>query len=182
MATHAARLAASGCELILARGFAGPHAPHTPGPHDEAFARLARRAAVVSGVMTQLPTWALVTVDTDGFTADGAPIDETARRAFDEGAQVALFEIPTAEAALGCLDPLLAVVNDGGPTRPSRHIGFSLASGALDPEAWAHDARRLIEAGVRVLGGGPGTTHRHLAALSGLLRGHDRQSLWPRAV
>ncbi len=31
------------------------------------------------------------------------------------------------------------------------------------------------------MGGGPGTTHRHLAALSGLLRGQDRQSLWPPA-
>jgi len=33
-----------------------------------------------------------------------------------------------------------------------------------------------------VVGGGPGTTQRHLAALSGLLRGHERQTLWPRAV
>jgi methionine synthase I (cobalamin-dependent) len=168
MATHAARLAAAGCELILARGF-------TADPHDAAFARLARRAAVVSGVMTQLPTWALAAVDADGYTADGATIDETARRAFDEGAQVALFEIPTASLAL-------QLANGGGLVRGARHVGFALAAGALDPEAWAHEARRLIEAGVRILGGGPGTTHRHIAALSGLLRGHERQSLWPRAV
>jgi 5-methyltetrahydrofolate--homocysteine methyltransferase len=187
MATHATRLAAAGCELIIARGFTAPPDPqHDHGGHEAGFARLARRAAVVSGAMTQLPTWALVAVDASGRADDGTHVDELARRAFDEGAQVALFEIPSAEAGLACVDGLLAIcaasTHHGGSGSGIRHLGFAPAAGALDPDTWAHEARRLIEAGVRVLGGGPGTTHRHLAALSGLLRGHDRPSLWPRAV
>lgn len=148
--------------------------------------------------MTQLPTWAVVALDWGGFTGNGVPADECARHSFDEGAQVVLFEIPSAEVGLGWVDRLLNVcaasshrsstVNDlsspygGDPQTPRvRHLGFALAAGALNPDAWAHEARRLLEAGVRVVGGGTGTTHRHLAALSGLLRGHDRQSLWPPA-
>jgi methionine synthase I (cobalamin-dependent) len=182
LGTHAARLAAAGCELILARGFS---AQTTSREGDAAFARLARQAAVVSGVMTQLPTWAVVALDWGGFTADGARADECARHAFADGAQVILFEIPSTEVALGWVDRLLGVCAasslasaDGADTR---HLGFALAAGSLDPDAWAHETRRLIEAGVRVVGGGAGTTQRHLAALAGLLRGSDRQSLWPAA-
>jgi 5-methyltetrahydrofolate--homocysteine methyltransferase len=187
LGTHAARLAAAGCELILARGFCpSPISGSSNFPH----ARLARRAAVVSAALTQLPTWAVVAVDWGGFAADGVSADEVARRTFDEGAQVFLLEIPSAEVALGWVDRLLAVCSAGslrgldmdGATPVARHLGFALAAGSLDPDAWAHEAHRLIDAGVRVVGGGPGTTHRHLGALSGLLRGHDRQTLWPRAV
>jgi 5-methyltetrahydrofolate--homocysteine methyltransferase len=187
LGTHAARLATAGCELILARGFC-PSPGHGNGfPH----ARVARRAAVVSGAMTQLPTWVVVAVDWGGFAVDGAPADEVARRAFDEGAQVALFEIPSAEVGLGWVDRLLAVCAGGshrgldleGSGPLARHLGFALAAGSLDPDDWALEARRLLEAGVRVMGGGAGTTHRHLSALSGLLRGQERRSsLWPRAV
>jgi 5-methyltetrahydrofolate--homocysteine methyltransferase len=134
----------------------------------------------------------LVTLDWSGLSSDGVPADEVARRAFDAGAQVVLFEIPGVEVGLGWVDPLLAVCaasrrhsgHDGG--RPpigsdgaTPHLGFALAAGTLDPDAWAHETRRLLEADVRVVGGGRGTTQRHLAALSGLLRGHDRQTLWP---
>lgn len=191
LATHAARLAAAGCELILARGFGAARAT------DSAFTRLARRAAIVSGAMTQLPTWAVVALDWGGFTSDGAPADVCAGHAFEEGAQVVVFEIPGAEVGLGWVDRLLNVCSTSSHRRPEsaarphapasadtsdiRHLGFALAAGSLEPDAWAHEARRLLEAGVRVVGGGPGTTHRHVAALAGLLRGQDRQSLWPPA-
>ena len=176
LGTHAARLAAAGCELILARGFGLP--PNAPPHHDDpALVRIARRASVVSGAMTQLPTWALISIDDRGFTVDGEAADECARHAVDEGAQVALFEIPAVEVGLAWLDRLLAVPRDGGG-----HVGFSLAAGDLQPDVWAHEAKRLLDAGVRVLGGGPGTTQRHLAALSGMLRSSERQSFWPRAV
>jgi len=176
LGTHAARLAAAGCELILARGFGMPSS--APPHHDDpALVRIARRAAVVSGAMTQLPTWAVVPLDFSGFTIDGEPADACARHAFDEGAQVVLFEVPSVEVAFGWLDRLQALPSGGGA-----RIGFAPAGAGMEPDTWAHDAKRLLDAGVRVLGGGAGTTQRHLAALSGLLRVNDRQSLWPRAV
>ena len=60
LGTHAARLAAAGCELILARGFGCP-AVAAP-PRARRWSRIARRAAVVSGAATQLPTWAVIAV------------------------------------------------------------------------------------------------------------------------
>jgi 5-methyltetrahydrofolate--homocysteine methyltransferase len=166
---HAARLAAAGCEIILARGF-----DHRPDPPRERarLARLARRAAIAGAKMTALPTWAIVTLDDNGRTPDGEPADECAVEACEEGAHVVLFEVPTLKAALYWLDRLVA----GG-----RHIGFALAADAR-PEPWAVNAKTLLDSGVRVLGGGVGTTHRHLGALSALLRGHQRQSIWPRAI
>lgn len=169
LGTHAHRLAAAGCELLLARGF-GPSALHG----DRSLVRVARRAAVVSGAVTQLPTWAVVPLDYGGFTIDGEPADDCARRAFDEGAQVVLFEVPSVEVALGWIDRL---VRTG-----SAHLGFSPAAEGAEPETWAASAKLLLDAGVRVIGGGPGATQRHLAALSMLLRVNERQSLWPRAV
>ncbi|MFT3769261.1 MAG: methionine synthase [Minicystis sp.] len=173
LGTHAARLAAAGCELILARGFGLPK--DAPPHHDDpALVRIARRAAVVSGAMTQLPTWAVIPVDFGGFTVDREPADECARHAFAEGAQVVVLEIPMVEVGLGWIDRLL----DAGLGR----VGFSVAAGGLEPDDWAREAKRLLDAGVRVIGGGPGTTQRHLSTLSGLLRTNERQSIWPRAV
>lgn len=165
---HAARLATAGCELLLARGFDSVSA-------DPNLARLARRAAVISAAATQLPTWAVISLGPVGFTADGEPADECARAAAESGAQVVLLEVPSADAALGWLDRLQEAAGDA-------RVGFAPASAGASPEAWAADAHRLLDAGVRVLGGGPGTTTRHIAALSALLRGSDRQSFWPRAV
>jgi 5-methyltetrahydrofolate--homocysteine methyltransferase len=175
---HASRLAAAGCELLLARGFG-----HDEG--SQSHGALSRRAALASAARMQLPTWALVAIDWSGFTSDGMPADEVALRVFEQGAQVALFEIPGAEIGLGWVDRLLAICAASQrdmDASSARHLGFALASSALDPDLWAHEARRLLEAGVRVIGGGRGTTQRHLAALSGLLRGHERKSRWPPPV
>jgi 5-methyltetrahydrofolate--homocysteine methyltransferase len=174
LAVHAMRLATAGCEVILARGW---------GSHEGE----ARAAAIASGVATRLPTWASAAVDGAGFASDGAPADAVARAAFALGAEVIILEVPSVEVGLGWIDRLLAlsVVESGRVARSSsrgRHVGFTLAAGTLSPDAWADEARRLLEAGARVLGGGAGTTPRHLAALSGLLRAHERPSLWPRAV
>lgn len=170
---HAIRLAAAGCELILARGFGLPG--DAPPRHDDpALVRMARRAAVVSGATTHLPTWAVIPVDHSGFTVDGESAPDCAKHAFDDGAQVVVFEIPAIEVGLAWLDRLLAL-GSGCP------IGFAPSGGDL-PDDWARQAKLLLEAGVRVIGGGPGTTPRHLAALSAMLRANERQSLWPRAV
>jgi 5-methyltetrahydrofolate--homocysteine methyltransferase len=172
---HAERLATAGCELVLARGFGSQ-------------LREARHAALVSGAATRLPTWAMATLDYAGFTGDGMSAEEVALDAFEQGAQVALLEIPSAEVGLAHLDRLLVACERSGG---GHFIGFALVAegghgggspAPTDADAWAHAARSLIEAGVRVLGGGHGATSRHLGALSALLRGSERQSLWPRAV
>lgn len=180
LGAHAIRLAAAGCELILARGFGLPG--DAPPMHDDpALVRMARRAAVVSGATTQLPTWAVIPVDLSGFTVDGESAPDSARHAFDGGAQVVIFEIPAVEVGLAWLDRLLAL-GDSRPSGAGCPIGFAPAGARVDPDDWAQSAKRLLDAGVRVIGGGHGTTQRHLAALSTLLRANDRQSLWPRAV
>lgn len=173
LGTHAARLATAGCELILARGFGLP--ANAPPHHDDpALVRIARRASVISAAATQLPTWAVIPVDLAGFTIDGEGGGDAARHAFEAGAQVVLLEISTADVGLAWFDRLLDL--------RAGHVGFLLGAGGLDADAWAREAKRLLDGGVRVLGGGPGTTQRHLAALAGLLRTNERQSMWPRAV
>lgn len=177
LAMHAARLAAAGCELLLARGY-GPPSPE-PG-----LSRLARRAAVVSAAATQLPTWAVLELGENGATADGESIEDAARAAVDAGAEVVLLEVPTLACAPALLERARRVV-------PGVAVGVApgapeVDGAAADPaaetaiEAWAHGAQRLGESGARVLGGGPGTTARHLAALAALLHGSERQALWPR--
>ena len=177
LAMHATRLAAAGCELLLARGYGLPCA-------ELGLSRMARRAAVVSAAATQLPTWAVIEIGLSGTTNDGEMIEDAARAAIDAGAQLVLIEVPD----LACSPALLERARRA---LPSADLG--VAPGAVDlgsvatPEAlaeidaWAQGARRLIEAGARVVGGGPGTTVRHLAALSSLLHRSDRQSFWPRA-
>jgi 5-methyltetrahydrofolate--homocysteine methyltransferase len=167
LAMHATRLAAAGCELILARGF-GPSAE--PG-----VSRLARRAAVVSASATELPTWAVIAVDEAGFTDDGEPLEDAARAAHDGGAHVALLEIAHASSGLALLERLRGAL-------PALLVGFALAAQSGEsPDAWASAAKLLIDAGSSVLGGGPGTTGRHLSALARLFRGDKRPSLWPAA-
>lgn len=181
LAMHAARLAAAGCELLLARGYAQPSAE--PG-----LSRLARRAAVVSAVATQLPTWAVIELSEGGVTGDGEPIEEAARAAAEAGAQVVLMEVPSLACAQALLErarravPVLAIgVAPGVIIRASDPVGVVVHDAETEAEAWAHGAKKLIDAGARIIGGGPGTTARHLAALSALLRQGDRQSFWPRA-
>ena len=171
--THAQRLATAGCELILAHG----------SEKDPSQAAAARRASVAAGVKSLLPTWSVASLDMGGFTVDGMAADDCARLAFGAGAQLVLFEVSGVEVALAWTDRLAAAATEGGPSPDGCHVGFSPAAGTLDPDTWAHGILELLEAGVRVVGGGHGTTPRHLAALSGLLRRNDRPpSIWPRAV
>ncbi|MFO0762874.1 MAG: homocysteine S-methyltransferase family protein [Byssovorax sp.] len=155
LAMHATRLAAAGCELILARGF-GPTAE--PG-----LARLARRASVISAGTTELPTWAVLSVSDAGFTDDGESLEDAARAAVDGGAQLILLEIERASAALPLLDRLRHAV-------PTVWLGAAPAADAAQPvDTWVAEALVLLDAGIAVLGGGPGTTGRHLAALARMI-------------
>ena len=181
LAMHATRLAAAGCELLLAHGYGQPALE--PG-----LARLARRAAVVSAATTQLPTWAVLELSEVGSTADGERIEEAARSAIEAGAQVVLMVVPGITCAPVILERVRRVLpNIAVGVCPGVEVGDAgvASSPGVEPaaaiEVWAQGARRLIDGGARVIGGGAGTTARHLAALAALLRGGERQSFWPRA-
>jgi 5-methyltetrahydrofolate--homocysteine methyltransferase len=182
LAMHATRLAAAGCELLLARGYG--QLSQEPG-----LSRLARRAAVVSAATTQLPTWAVLELSENGTTLDGERIEEAARAAVESGAQVVLMEVPGITCALALLErarralPAIVIgVAPGVDTGATDDVaGVPARQSSAEVEAWAQGAKRLIDAGARIVGGGTGTTARHLAALSALLRGGARQSFWPRA-
>jgi S-methylmethionine-dependent homocysteine/selenocysteine methylase len=165
-AMHAARLAAAGCELIVARGLRADL--------NKSLARFARRAAVVSASSTQLPTWAIVEVEPTGFTPDGETLEDASRSAMDAGAQAVLFEVTSPEVALALVDRLRMA-----PTGRA----FGVVPGDPDeaPEAWATAAKRLLESGARILGGGARTTTRHLQALASLAH-RGEASVWPRAL
>lgn len=176
-ATHAARLAAAGCEMLIACGFARPLAASLPAP----IARLARRAAVVSASATQLATWALFEVEGGARTPDGEAIEDVARAALDGGADTILLEVPSADLGLAALARLDWARADG-------QVGVLLsapgaegsAADAVAIEAWVTSALRLIEGGARILGGGAGTTVEHLSSLTKALRENRRAPLWRR--
>lgn len=181
LAMHATRLAAAGCELLLARGYAQP----SPEP---GLSRLARRAAVISAAATQLPTWAVIELSESGATSDGETIEDAAHAAAEAGAQVVLMEVPGLACAPALLErarravPGLAIgVAPGVGVASTEEAGVVVHDPAAEANAWALGAKQLIDAGARIIGGGPGTTARHLSALSALLRGGERQSFWPRA-
>lgn len=181
LAMHATRLAAAGCELLLARGYGQPS--QEPG-----LSRLARRAAVVSAATTQLPTWAVLDLSENGTTADGERIEEAARAAADAGALVVLMEVPGIACASALLErarravPNIAIGVSPGIDAVAAEAAGVLAHDAVAIDAWAQGAKVLIDEGARIIGGGAGTTARHLAALATLLRGGERKSFWPRAV
>lgn len=169
---HAVRLAASGCELILARGFPAP-VSHS----QTSSARIARLAAIVSAGAQQLPTWALVESHDGDRSIESDPLQDCVQSVADAGAQVVLVEVATLEAGQR------AIERAGHRAK----VGLLLAAAdSLDTtasvEAWALAAKRLVDAGARAIGGGPGTTVRHIAALSRALGGGKRSSFWPRSI
>ena len=161
-AMHAARLAAAGCEIILACS-QGPFA-----------SRLGRMSAIISASTLRLPTWALVEAR-EGKTSDGEDLAECAKSAEDSGAQVILFEVATEEEAQGALDRVVGVLGEA-------KAGVLLADGFASPEAWSGAAKRLVSSGAHVVGGGPGTTTEHLAALARSLQGPRVTSVWPEPL
>jgi 5-methyltetrahydrofolate--homocysteine methyltransferase len=175
LAIHATRLAAAGCELILARGFAST-------PSKRQLAKVARRAAIISASATQIPTWALLDVDDTGFTPEGESAEDVAFAAAEAGAQLLLFEVPSVAAGLATLERACTAV----PSSPIGVVVSAITGGSEEalelPDAWAVSAKRLLEAGARVIGGGLGTTSRHAAALANLVRGSERQLIWPRTA
>lgn len=159
-AMHAARLAAAGCEIILACSV-GPFA-----------SKLGRISAIISASTLRLPTWALVEVR-DGRTSDGEDLAECAKGAVDSGAQVLLFDVETEREAADAMDRTSGALGEAKP-------GILLADPSGDPDAWAEAAKRLAAGGAHILGGGTGTTTEHLTALSQIL--HRRRTTTMRPV
>ncbi|MBK8256389.1 MAG: homocysteine S-methyltransferase family protein [Polyangiaceae bacterium] len=158
-AMHAARLAAAGCEIIVACSV-GPFA-----------SKLGRISAVISASALRLPTWALVEVK-DGHTSDGEDLGECAKSVVDSGAQLVLFDVSDEHAGLDAMDRTASTLGDAQP-------GVLLADPHGDPELWAESAKRLIVGGAHVIGGGTGTTTDHVSALHRRLRTPRPTSMRP---
>ena len=153
---HAARLAAAGCELILARG---------QGSH------LGLMAAVVAAARTELPTWAVLEfASADELTSLGNAEDLVNSLA-TAGASVILFEVATVDLGLAYLQRFLPAFAGHGIT-----AGVLLAASeasvrgfhdeSSNPERWVARAVDLSLGGARAIGGGAGTTEAHTRSLA----------------
>ncbi|HEY0467576.1 MAG TPA: homocysteine S-methyltransferase family protein, partial [Polyangiaceae bacterium] len=153
---HAARLAAAGCELLLARGQGS---------------RLGLMAAVVAAARTELPTWAVLEFASgDELTSAGTAEDLVATLA-DAGASVILFEVATVDLGLAYLQRFRPAFTLHG-IAPGVLLTASEASvrGFHDetskPEHWVERAVDLSLGGARAIGGGAGTTEAHTQSLA----------------
>lgn len=148
---HSARLAAAGCELLIARGQGS---------------RLNLMAAVVAAARAELPVWAVIERGVD--TAGDPGLFQALH---DAGASVALFEVPSVALGVSELQRASAFAQQA-----ELAVGVLLAASqaalpgfpdeSASPEQWASHALDLDVAGARVIGGGAGTTEEHLDALA----------------
>lgn len=151
---HAERLAAAGCELILARG---------QGSH------LGLMTAITAAARTELPTWAVVECAPTGELLANEPVLPLMEALEHAGASAILFEVPSIDAAITELERVRAAESDAAP-------GVLLAGGPksvrgfpdleANPVHWAQRALELDAHGARIIGGGAGTTEAHTAALA----------------
>jgi methionine synthase I (cobalamin-dependent) len=153
---HAARLAAAGCELLLARGQGS---------------RLGLMAAVAAASQTELPTWAVLEYAShEELTSSGNAIALVEALA-DAGAAVVLFEVSSVELGLAYLERFHAAFELRGII-PGVLLAASEASlrgfhdEGSDPERWVERAVDLSVGGARVIGGGAGTTEAHTRCLA----------------
>jgi 5-methyltetrahydrofolate--homocysteine methyltransferase len=173
-AMHAARLAAAGCDIIIARGVRGAGAP-------SGLVLLARRAAVIAAASTDLPAWACIEIDRDGGADHGSSVEDAVSMLVAAGAQVVILEVPSVDVGL-------AATRRARPVVAESSLGVLVdAPDARDTDAealarWATAVKTLVSAGVRVVGGGKGTVPTHTAALAKALGRSDPTSIWPRAV
>src|SRR5882724_1131010 len=86
---HAERLAAAGCELILARGQGS---------------RLGLMTAVVAASRTELPTWAVLEYGAHEELTSSGNASALAEALADAGAHVVLFEVPQVSLGLAYLE------------------------------------------------------------------------------
>ena len=143
--THAARLAAAGAGLILARGIAS---------------RTELMAAVVAAANTGLPTWAIIEAEEDGSVLGNDEPGQVAGLLEAAGASAVLFEVPTAPIGarlvarlLDCPLPVGLLVDACGGDPADQH------------QRWLDGWNTLPER-ARILGGGHGCTEAHTDALA----------------
>jgi S-methylmethionine-dependent homocysteine/selenocysteine methylase len=153
---HAARLAAAGCELLLARGQGS---------------RLGLMAAVVAASRTELPTWAVIECGLISDNATEADPHELVEALADAGASTLLFEVPHIEIGLRQLDRFrnaleTHAVFPGVLLAASESAVRGFDDPLSDPEHWVERALDLSVGGARVIGGGAGTTEAHTHALA----------------
>jgi methionine synthase I (cobalamin-dependent) len=153
---HAERLAAAGCELVLARGQGS---------------RLGLMAAVVAAARTDLPTWAVLEYTSrDELTSTGNAVDLVAALA-DAGASMVLFEVAKVDLGLAYIERFRPAFSERGIAP-----GVLLAAGETSvrgfndessrPERWVERALDLSLGGARAIGGGAGTTEAHTRCLA----------------
>jgi methionine synthase I (cobalamin-dependent) len=153
---HAERLAAAGCELLLARGQGS---------------KLGLMAAVVSAARTELPTWAVLEYGSHDVLTSSASADALALALADAGADVVLFEVPGVELGLIYLERFQAAFAAHGII-PGVLLAGSEGSVRgfhdedSDPQRWVERAVDLAVGGARVIGGGAGTTEAHTQRLA----------------
>lgn len=153
---HAARLAAAGCQLLVARGQGS---------------RLGLMAAVVAAARTELPTWAVVECGPAGDAAALNDPHQLVEALADAGASALLFEVPHIEIGLRQLDRFRNAL-EAHALAPGVLLAGSEAAvrgfddPLSDPEHWVERALDLSLGGARVIGGGAGTTEAHTRALA----------------
>jgi methionine synthase I (cobalamin-dependent) len=153
---HAARLAAAGCELLLARGQGS---------------RLGLMAAVVAAARTELPTWAVIECWGDEDVVGEASPGELMEALHEAGAAVALFEVPRVEIGLRQLERFRSAfeahrIVPGVLLAGSESSVRGFDDPLSEPMQWVDRALDLSVGGARVIGGGAGTTEEHTRALA----------------
>ncbi|HEX7454295.1 MAG TPA: homocysteine S-methyltransferase family protein [Polyangiaceae bacterium] len=153
---HAARLAAAGCEILLARGQGS---------------RLGLMAAVVAASRTELPTWAVLEyTSSDELTSGGNAVDLVEALA-EAGASVVLFEVAKVDLGLAYLERFRSAFELHG-IAPGVLLAGSETSvrgfndETSEPERWVERAVDLSMGGARAIGGGAGTTEAHTRRLA----------------
>jgi S-methylmethionine-dependent homocysteine/selenocysteine methylase len=144
--THAARLAAAGAGLILARGIAS---------------RTELMAAVVAAANTGLPTWAVVEADEEGTVLENEDPGKIAPLLEAAGASALLFEVPSAEIGAR----LVARLGEW-PIPVGLLVDASVGDAAQQHQRWIDNLGARFPPQARILGGGHGCTEAHTQALA----------------
>jgi 5-methyltetrahydrofolate--homocysteine methyltransferase len=153
---HAARLAAAGCQLLIARGQGS---------------RLGLMAAVVAASRTDLPTWAVIECGPAGDSSVAGDPHELVASLAEAGADTLLFEVPHIEIGLRQLERFKNALEQhsmfpGVLLAASENAVRGFDDALSDPEHWVERALDLSIGGARVIGGGAGTTEAHTRALA----------------
>jgi methionine synthase I (cobalamin-dependent) len=166
---HAARLAAAGCELILARGQGS---------------RLGLMAAVVAAARTELPTWAVLEFASHDELTSADNAEDLVNALAEAGASVILFEVAKVDLGLAYLERFRPAFELHG-IAPGVLLAGSEASlrgfhdETSNPQRWVARAVDLSLGGARAIGGGAGTTEAHTHSLAQAL-GSMHPSLPPQ--